>query len=197
MSVFASIWRLFARARELADALFSSAKREVKSFPGPWSGRQQGSTGREGAMLRHDADRRQAGCILRSRFAASISSSLVVTLQSIFHHAHLSRVAPASIAPSRAAFIGSASDRLIELKHSPAALPGLTSMASLVHSVREQLQYSWGYVQGRSFAFPHSISDVYGRLIAKATSLVSLPLPLLSFLALPLYGTYSCIHPRV
>lgn len=66
-----------------------------------------------------------------------------------------------------------------------------TGMASVVHAIRERAQYSLGYLQGRSFQLPRSLSDVYGTLVAKGTSLVSLPLPLLSFLALPLYGTYS------
>lgn len=64
-------------------------------------------------------------------------------------------------------------------------------MASFVQAIRDQVQYSLGYAQGRSFAFPRNIADVYGTVVAKATNLVTLPLPLLSFLALPLYGRYS------
>lgn len=70
-------------------------------------------------------------------------------------------------------------------------------MASGVNAIRERLQYSFGYLQGRSFALPRSLSEFYGALVAKVTSWVALPLPLLSFLALPLYGTYSSIvNPR-
>lgn len=62
---------------------------------------------------------------------------------------------------------------------------------SLVQSARDQLQYSSGYLSGRFFALPSSLSDLYGRIVSKATSLATLPLPLLSFLVLPFYGGSS------
>ena len=63
-------------------------------------------------------------------------------------------------------------------------------MASL-QSIRDNLVYGSGYVAGRS---PHSLSDVYAKIISKLTTLVSLPLPFLSFLALPFFsGTSTTI----
>ncbi|CAK4028538.1 sterol desaturase family [Lecanosticta acicola] len=58
-------------------------------------------------------------------------------------------------------------------------------------ALRERLVYGSGYLQGRLFALPRSLSDLYGFVAAKGTRLVTLPLPLLSFLAIPLYGGSS------
>ena len=64
-------------------------------------------------------------------------------------------------------------------------------MSSLVQSVRDSLYYSSGYVKGRGVPWPTSPSAFYGSVVAKITRLVSLPLPFLSFLALPFFGNTS------
>jgi len=68
-------------------------------------------------------------------------------------------------------------------------------MASLLsawqQTLRDQVLWSYGYFQGRSVPFPKSISELYGMAVSKATSFVALPLPLLSFLALPVFGGKS------
>lgn len=58
---------------------------------------------------------------------------------------------------------------------------------NLIQYARDNAQYGWGYFQGRAYALPRSFSDVYGQLVAKTTSLITLPLPLLSFFLLPLF----------
>lgn len=68
-------------------------------------------------------------------------------------------------------------------------------MAAMVsawqQALRDKALWSYGYFQGRSGAFPSSISELYGIAVSKATSFVALPLPLLSFLALPVFGGTS------
>lgn len=61
-------------------------------------------------------------------------------------------------------------------------------MTALQQTIRDNILYAYGYVQGRSFSLPRSFSGLYGQLISKVTSFVALPLPLLSFLALPFFG---------
>jgi hypothetical protein len=58
-------------------------------------------------------------------------------------------------------------------------------------TLRDKALWSYGYFQGRSSFFPRNLSDLYGTVVSKATSFVALPLPLLSFLALPLFGGTS------
>jgi hypothetical protein len=68
-------------------------------------------------------------------------------------------------------------------------------MSSLVQAVRDNLYYSSGYVRGRGVPWPSSLSGLYGTVVAKTTYLVSLPLPFLSFLALPFFsGTSTTVN---
>ncbi|KAM0702697.1 hypothetical protein Q7P35_010129 [Cladosporium inversicolor] len=68
-------------------------------------------------------------------------------------------------------------------------------MASLLSDwqqvLRDKALWSYGYFQGRSSLFPRNFSDLYRMVVSKATSFVALPLPLLSFLALPVFGGTS------
>jgi hypothetical protein len=68
-------------------------------------------------------------------------------------------------------------------------------MASMLsawqQTLRDNALWSYGYFQGRSILFPRSIPELYGMVVSKATSFVALPLPLLSFLALPVFGGTS------
>lgn len=48
-----------------------------------------------------------------------------------------------------------------------------------------------GYVQGRAASLPTGFWELYGATASKVTSFLTLPLPLLSFLAIPLYGGSS------
>lgn len=68
-------------------------------------------------------------------------------------------------------------------------------MSSLVQTLRDNLYYSSGYVRGRGLPWPSTASDLYGSVVAKATHLVALPLPFLSFLALPFFsGTSTTVN---
>lgn len=68
----------------------------------------------------------------------------------------------------------------------------MTSTLSAWEQVlRDKILWSYGYFQGWRTVFPHSISGLWGRSMAYLTSFVALPLPLLSFLALPLFGGTS------
>ncbi|KAI7195298.1 sterol desaturase family [Hortaea werneckii] len=58
-------------------------------------------------------------------------------------------------------------------------------MTSL-QAVRDQVLYYGGYAQGRYL--PHSLAELYGRVVSRLTSIIAIPLPLLSFLALPFFG---------
>ncbi|GAB7348517.1 hypothetical protein MBLNU459_g6916t3 [Dothideomycetes sp. NU459] len=62
---------------------------------------------------------------------------------------------------------------------------------ALLQSLRDNLLYNYGYFQGKSYSLTGSFSNVYGLLISKVSSFVSLPLPLMSFLALPFFGSTS------
>ncbi|KAM0722941.1 hypothetical protein Q7P37_001139 [Cladosporium fusiforme] len=68
-------------------------------------------------------------------------------------------------------------------------------MASMLsawqQTLRDKLLWSSGYFQGRTIVLPHSFSEVYALVISKATRFAALPLPLLSFLALPIFGGTS------
>jgi hypothetical protein len=64
-------------------------------------------------------------------------------------------------------------------------------LSALQQTLRDKALWSYGYFQGRSVLFPRNISDLYGMVVSKATSFVALPLPLLSFLALPVFGGTS------
>ncbi|KAK0800381.1 hypothetical protein LTR91_013463 [Friedmanniomyces endolithicus] len=67
-------------------------------------------------------------------------------------------------------------------------------MATLDQWARDKpskLAYYSGFLRGRSHSLPTSFSQLYGLLISKATSLIALPLPLLSFLAIPFVGGSS------
>ena len=67
-------------------------------------------------------------------------------------------------------------------------------MASVLQAVRDRVAYSEGWLQGRSYALPRTISELVNGLVSKVTSLVSLPLPFLSFLVLPFFsGTSTTI----
>ena len=64
-------------------------------------------------------------------------------------------------------------------------------LSSWQQALRDKALWSYGYFQGRSILFPRNISELYGMVVSKATSFVALPLPLLSFLALPVFGGTS------
>ena len=64
-------------------------------------------------------------------------------------------------------------------------------MASLIHSIRDNAVYASGYLQGRYFALPRSITELYALLASKFTRLITLPLPFLSFVLLPFFGSTS------
>lgn len=64
---------------------------------------------------------------------------------------------------------------------------------SLLQSIRDKAVYSTGYLSGRSSGLPSSLSDAYALVASKTTSLLSLPLPFLSFLAFPFFGGTSTI----
>jgi hypothetical protein len=63
-------------------------------------------------------------------------------------------------------------------------------MAAWMQHIRDNLQYASGYVTGRTQAVPN-VSGLIALSIAKLQHLVSLPLPFLSFLALPFLGSTS------
>ncbi|KAK5120976.1 hypothetical protein LTR85_005760 [Meristemomyces frigidus] len=58
-------------------------------------------------------------------------------------------------------------------------------------TLRQNLSFAYGYAQGRFSSLPYTPSELYGQLISKVTSFVALPVPLLSFLALPFFGGSS------
>jgi hypothetical protein len=64
-------------------------------------------------------------------------------------------------------------------------------MAWFPQAIRENLVYASGYLKGRSFNFPTSLFELYGVTVGKVTNLLALPLPFLSFLALPIFGSSS------
>ncbi|KAK5004961.1 hypothetical protein LTR28_008271 [Elasticomyces elasticus] len=58
-------------------------------------------------------------------------------------------------------------------------------------SIRDQISYYSGYFTGRSHSFSTYLSSFYGMALSKMFSWLSLPLPLLSFFALPFFGSTS------
>lgn len=56
---------------------------------------------------------------------------------------------------------------------------------------RDRLLWSYGYFQGRSIVLPRNFTELHALVISKLTSFAALPLPLLSFLALPVFGGTS------
>lgn len=60
-----------------------------------------------------------------------------------------------------------------------------------LQAVRDHLLYNYGYFQGRSLSFTDSLTKVAGSTISKVSSGLALPLPLLSFLALPFFSSTS------
>ena len=65
-------------------------------------------------------------------------------------------------------------------------------MSFIAQAIRDRIVFTSGYIQGR---FPHSPSDLWALSISKVTSLVAIPLPFLSFLALPFFsGTSTTIN---
>jgi len=58
-----------------------------------------------------------------------------------------------------------------------------------LQQLRDEAQYAFGYLQGRSLSLTGTMASIYGTLISKMSTLISLPLPLLSFLALPFFGS--------
>jgi len=58
-----------------------------------------------------------------------------------------------------------------------------------IQQLRDEAHYAFGYLQGRSFSLTGTMSSIYGTLISKLSTFISLPLPLLSFLALPFFGS--------
>lgn len=64
-------------------------------------------------------------------------------------------------------------------------------MSSLLAAVRDNLWYSRGFLEGRWYSLPSSLTGWYGVGVSKLASLISLPLPFLSFLALPFFGGTS------
>jgi len=60
-----------------------------------------------------------------------------------------------------------------------------------LQQLRDQALYVSGYLQGRQLSFTGHASKIYGILISKMSSFISLPLPFLSFLALPFFGSTS------
>ncbi|KAJ9628034.1 hypothetical protein H2203_003255 [Taxawa tesnikishii (nom. ined.)] len=60
-----------------------------------------------------------------------------------------------------------------------------------IQTLRDNVLYAYGYLQGRSYSLTDSASRVYGLMISKISSFISLPLPFLSFLALPFFGSTS------
>lgn len=71
----------------------------------------------------------------------------------------------------------------------------MDTMASFIsawqQALRDKILWSFGYFQGRTIVLPHSFSELYALVISKATRFAALPLPLLSFLALPIFGGTS------
>ena len=78
-----------------------------------------------------------------------------------------------------------------ELRLSFSILNIQPTMASLAQSIRDNVVYASGYFQGRSYQLPRSFAELYAVLVSKVTSLISLPLPFLSFLALPFFSGSS------
>ena len=61
-------------------------------------------------------------------------------------------------------------------------------MGSVAQAVRDRVFYSEGWLHG---TLPRSLSDLYGSAVGQLTTLISLPLPFLSFLAVPFFSGTS------
>lgn len=60
-----------------------------------------------------------------------------------------------------------------------------------LQTLRDSFNYNSGYFQGRTLSLTESAWSLLGASISKVTSAASVPLPLLSFLALPFFGSTS------
>ncbi|KAG9599127.1 sterol desaturase family, partial [Aureobasidium melanogenum] len=60
-----------------------------------------------------------------------------------------------------------------------------------LQALRDELVYYYGYSQGRGFSISDLFSRTSAKILSEVTSLMTLPLPLLSFLAVPFFGSSS------
>lgn len=71
---------------------------------------------------------------------------------------------------------------------------GLLSSFPLIMSLqaaRDYIIYNHGYFSAKSGSLSSSMWNLYGTAISKASSVISVPLPILSFIALPFFGSTS------
>lgn len=61
-------------------------------------------------------------------------------------------------------------------------------MAAIAQAIRDRFFFSEGWLHGTA---PRGLGDLYGVVVGKITSLISLPLPFLSFLAVPFFSGTS------
>ncbi|CAD0096707.1 unnamed protein product [Aureobasidium vineae] len=60
-----------------------------------------------------------------------------------------------------------------------------------LQALRDELVYYYGYSQGRGFSIGDLLSRTSAKLLSQVSSLMTIPLPLLSFLAVPFFGSSS------
>ena len=60
-----------------------------------------------------------------------------------------------------------------------------------LQALRDELVYYYGYTQGRGFSVGDLFSRTSAKLLSQVSSLMTIPLPLLSFLAVPFFGSSS------
>ncbi|KAL1306977.1 hypothetical protein AAFC00_005610 [Neodothiora populina] len=60
-----------------------------------------------------------------------------------------------------------------------------------LQTIRDSIVYNHGYFEGRTSSVTDFLWSLYGTAMSKATSVASIPLPMLSFLALPFFGSTS------
>lgn len=60
-----------------------------------------------------------------------------------------------------------------------------------LQALRDELVYYYGYSQGRGFSVGDLFSRTSAKLLSQVSSLMTIPLPLLSFLAVPFFGSSS------
>lgn len=60
-----------------------------------------------------------------------------------------------------------------------------------LQALRDQIVYYYGYSQGRGLSFNDLFSRTYAQMLSQVSSLLTIPLPLLSFLAVPFFGSSS------
>ena len=60
-----------------------------------------------------------------------------------------------------------------------------------LQALRDELVYYYGYSQGRGFSISDLFSRASAKLLSQVSSLMTIPLPLLSFLAVPFFGSSS------